>query len=60
MPECRYTARNESGQVRYGYLMYGLGRDGKDQGGKTSLKIPGAEDLYVPDSKEVCNLPIRK
>jgi len=50
---------DESGQVRYGYLLYGLGSGGKDHGGKTSLKIPGTEDLYI-HSKEAYNLPIRQ
>ena len=51
---------DESGQVRYGYLMYSVGRSGTDLGGKTNLKIPGTEDLYVPTSDAGSNLPLRK
>jgi hypothetical protein len=42
------------------YLMYSVGRSGKDQGGKTFLKIPGVEELHVGTSEAGSNLPIRK
>ena len=51
---------DESGQPRYGYFMYGLGRGGKDHGGKTSLKIPGTEELFMGETSAEHNLPIRK
>lgn len=51
---------DESGQVQYGYLLYCLGRDGKDLGGKTNLKIPGTDDLYTPDMMKSYNITIRK